>query len=69
MKSEQDMRQMIIDRASETSQAEVARQLGRTAAYVSQLVKGDRHISRQIAKQLGYRVIVTKLTVREYEEI
>lgn len=56
--SESVVRQKLIDWCEQTSQRFVAKQLGVSEQHVSDLVRGNRGISADIAEQLGYKRVI-----------
>ena len=54
--TETEMRSIIIDRCRRRSSADVARELGISRSYMSQITKGQCHVSAEIAQKLGYAV-------------
>ncbi len=70
MITETELRRKLSAMCNDTSQAQVARDLVISRAYISDIVAGRRRISKKIAKQLGYRLISIQLPVeRQYEII
>ena len=66
--TENDIRQLIDNACTASTQGAVARKLGVTSTYVAQLRNGEREISRQIAAKLGYRLERVKTITKTFVE-
>ena len=70
MITETELRNKIIRRVTETSQADVSRELKISRAYISDVVAGKRRISNRIAKHFGFRITPVNVPIeRQYETI
>lgn len=70
MITETELRNKIIKECNDTSQADVARKLTISRAYISDIVAGKRRVSKKIAKAYGYRPVSVVIPIeRRYEEI
>jgi plasmid maintenance system antidote protein VapI len=68
--TEEQMRAIIIAQCRKKSNAEVARELGITRSYISQIVLGQCHVSAEVAQKLGYAVKRDDLVrVRTFEKM
>ncbi len=54
-----DLRDKLSKRSWQTSQRLVAKELGISPAYLSDILNGHREISAQVAEKLGYERVVT----------
>lgn len=70
MITETELRNKINKEAADTSQSAVAKKYGVSRAYISDIVRGKRRVSKRIAKMYGYAPVVIRVPVeRQYEPI
>lgn len=67
--TEETLRQRIKALCADSSQTEVAKELGFSIQYIHDVINGRRGISKRLAKALGYdmvsRFVVTKTFTRD----
>lgn len=69
MITETELRGKIVKMCSETSQAQAARELGVTRAYIHDIIAGRRRVSNRIAKQFGYRIASRHVPVERMYDV
>lgn len=55
IKTATQLRQEIVEMCEENGAVNVAAQLGIKPPYLSQIVSGDRTVSKNVARRLGYK--------------
>lgn len=57
--TEEQMRQLIADKAAEVSQKTLAERAGVSPQYLCDVLKGRRDVSAQMAERFGYMRVIT----------
>lgn len=67
--NETELRNKIVQEAADTSQTAVAKRIGVTKAFISELIAGRRRVSAKIAQAYGYQKKPVKVRVEwQYEK-
>lgn len=67
--SVEDVKNRIWARTEGSSLRKVAKELGVSAAYLSDVMRGNRNISHKLAERLGFKMKVVVIKTVTFEEL
>lgn len=66
MKTENEVRDELIEMCNKTSQTAVAKELQLSIGFIHDVIRGRRSISKTLANKMGYRIETTRTIDRKY---
>lgn len=66
MKTENEVRDELIEMCNQTSQTAVAKGFKMSIGFIHDVIRGRRPITDRLAKQMGYRVEINRIIDRKY---